>query len=202
LRFDRNSGILDSDVLEHASAMSLIMLSATGAFVLLGIAFIVLFRKLSSGSSQKSALPVDWDSIYVASRYKPMERLLDPMDYRFLESQSCYSRGMARRLRANRIGIFRGYAHCLARDFSRVSNALKMLMIHAPVDRSALAGLLLKQRLLFTGNMMSLEVQLMLHGLGWSAPKVDVRSLVEALDAMRTQLRVLAATAQPSASAA
>jgi hypothetical protein len=131
-----------------------------------------------------------------------MERLLDPMDYRFLESQSCYSRGMARRLRANRIGIFRGYARCLARDFSRVSTALKMLMVHAPVDRSALAGLLLKQRLLFTGNMMSLEVQLMLHGLGWSAPSVDVRSLVEALDAMRTQLRVLAATAQPSASAA
>jgi hypothetical protein len=201
LHFDRNSGILDSEELEHTSAMSLIMLSATGAFVFLGIAFIVLFRKLWSGG-QKPALPADWDSIYLASRYKPMERLLDPMDFRFLESQTCYSRGMARRLRANRISIFRGYSRCLARDFSRVSNALKMLMVHAPVDRSALAGLLLKQRLLFTGNMMSLEAQLMLHGLGWSAPRVDVRSLVEALDAMRTQLRVLAATAQPSASAA
>jgi hypothetical protein len=73
-------------------------------------------------------------------------------------------------------------------------------MIHAPVDRSALAGMLLKQRLMFSVAMMSLEFRLVLHSFGWSAP--DVRNLVEALDALRAQLRAIALTVQPSASAA
>jgi hypothetical protein len=181
--------------------MSLTLLSATGAFVFLGIAFVCLFRKLSSDTG-KATLPGDWENIFAPSRYKPMERLLDPADYRFLASQPGHSRGMTRRLRANRVGIFRGYARCLGRDFTRVSNALKMLMVHAPVDRSALVGLLLKQRLLFSANMISLEFRLVLHTFGWTTPTIDVRNLVEALDALGAQLRVVAASAQLSASAA
>jgi len=131
-----------------------------------------------------------------------MERLLDPADGSFLALEPGCSRSMMRRFRASRLGIFRGYARCLGRDFTRVSNALKMLMIHAPVDRSALVGLLVKQRLMFSVGMVSLQVRLVLHGFGWSAPQADIRNLVEALDAMRSQLRVLALTMQPSASAA
>jgi len=100
------------------------------------------------------------------------------------------------------VAIFRGYARCLGRDFTRISHSLKMLMVHAPVDRSALAGILLKQKLLFTWSLMSIEARLTLHSMGWSAAQVDVSGLVDALDAIRTQLRVLAATVQPAASAA
>jgi hypothetical protein len=177
--------------------MNLLLLSATAVFVLLGILFLVLFRALAS-RNRKSALPEDWESIFAPARYKPMERLLGPEDQAFLASQPACNRGMARRFRATRISAFRGYARCLGRDFNRVSDALKMLMVHASVDRSALAGLLLKQRLLFNLNMMSLQMRLVLHSFGWSAPKIDIRDLVEALDAMRTQLRALAVVAQPS----
>jgi hypothetical protein len=181
--------------------MNLILLSATSVFVFLGIAFLVLFRKLSSGS-RKPVLADNLENIFAPSRYKPMERLLEVSDSRLLELHPAYNRGMVRRFRANRIGIFRGYSRCLGRDFARVSNALKMLMIHAPVDRSALAGMLLKQRMVFSMNMMSLEFRLVLHGFGWSIPTADVRQLVQALDAMRTQLRDLSLTLQPSALAA
>jgi hypothetical protein len=105
---------------------------------------------------------------------------------------------MGGRFRANRIAIFRGYARCLGRDFARVSSALKVLMVQASVDRSALARLMVKQRLLFNYTMMSLEVKLALHTFGWSAPTVDVRNLVSVLDAMRTQLRALAVAGEPS----
>ena len=47
---------------------------------------------------------------------------------------------MMRRFVPARVDIFRGYARCLGRDFTTVSNALKMLMVHASGDRSALAG--------------------------------------------------------------
>jgi hypothetical protein len=181
--------------------MNLVLLSSAGIFVFLGIAFVVLFRKLTSRPPEM-AFPGDLENLFAPSRYKPMERLLDPADGCFLSLQPACSRGMMRRFRASRLSIFRGYARCLGRDFTRVSSALKMLMIHAPVDRSALAGLLLKQRLLFSVSMMSLQLRLVLHGFGWRAPKVDLRNLVESLDVLRTQLRVLALTAQPSASAA
>jgi len=177
--------------------MNVILLSAAGIGVLLGLAFLFLFRKLTS-SERREALPGDLESIFAPSRYKPMERLLDPLDREFLASQPSYSRRMGRRFRANRIAAFRGYARCLGKDFSRVSNALKTLMIHASADRSALAGLLLKQRLTFSYAMMLLEVKLTLHSFGLSAPTVDVSELVGALDAMRAQLRALSLAAAPS----
>ena len=128
-----------------------------------------------------------------------MERLLGAEDYRFLAAHQGCNRKMARKVRANRIQIFRGYARCLGRDFARVSSALKMLMVHARADRSSLAGLILKQQLLFTLNMSAIEFRLVLHSFGWSAPALDVRSLVESLDTMCAQLRALAVSAQPAA---
>ncbi len=181
--------------------MNLMLFFSLGIFAFLGIAFLVLFRKLTSGNRETS-LPADLDNLFAPSRYKPMERLLDPADGSFLSSQPGCSRGVMRRFRASRLGVFRGYARCLGRDFGRVSNALKMVMIHAPVDRSTLAGVLLKQRLLFSFGMMSLQFRLVLHSFGWSAPQADVRNLVAALDALRSQLRTVALTMQPSASAA
>jgi hypothetical protein len=179
--------------------MNLIWLSSTGVFVLLGFAFVVLFRRLSS---TRPRIEVTVDRIFTASRYKPMERLLDPLDYRFLQSQAAYSRQIVHRLRGKRIEIFRGYVRGLARDFSRVSSALKVVMVESSVDRSALAGLLLKQRVLFSVHMMSIEARLVLCSFGVSVPTVDVQRLVDALDALRVQLQVLGAAPQPSASAA
>ena len=177
--------------------MNVILISAAGMGVLLGVSFLCLFRALTSGR-RTEALPGDAASIFSPSRYRPMERLLDPLDQEFLAAQPSYSRRMGRKFRANRIAAFRSYARCLGKDFSRVSGALKALMIHAPIDRSALAGLLLKQRLMFSYAMMGLEVKLALHSMGLSAPTVEVRELIDALDAMSAQLRALSAVAVPS----
>jgi len=177
--------------------MNFVLWPAVALFVVLGLVFVALFRNVGS-RSRTSAMPADWDNLFSPSRYKPMERLLDPTDYRFLESQPAFNRKMARRVRSNRVNMFRGYARCLARDYSRVSAAVRILMVHAPVDRSALTGLLLKQRFLFSYNMASLEGRLFLHSLGWTAPVVDVRSMVDSLDTLCAQLRALAPAAQPS----
>jgi len=177
--------------------MNFVLWPAVALFVVLGLVFVALFRTIGS-RGRKSVMPADWDSIFSPSRYKPMERLLDPTDYRFLESQPAFNRKMARRVRSNRVNMFRGYARCLARDYSRVSAAVRILMIHAPVDRSALTRLLLKQRMLFSFNMASLEGRLFLHSLGWTAPAMDVRGMVDSLDTLCAQLRALAPAAQPS----
>lgn len=177
--------------------MNIVLFSASAVFVSLGIAFILLFKRLASRPARLEQSR-DWENLFSPIRYKPMERLLDAAEYRFLESQPGYGGKLLRQFRSGRVNIFRGYARCLRHDFARVSTALKLLMLHAPTDRSALAGLILKQRLVFDMNMASLEFRLTLHSLGFRSPKIDVRELVEALDAMRTQLRALAVTAQPS----
>jgi hypothetical protein len=75
-------------------------------------------------------------------------------------------------------------------------------MVQSSMDRSDLAGLLLKQRILFSVHMMSIEARLVLYSFGVSVPTVDVQRLVDALDALRAQLQVLAVAPQPSASVA
>ena len=65
-----------------------------------------------------------------------------------------------------------------------------------------MAGLLLKQRLLFSFTMMTLEVTPDAARVGFAVPAVDVRNLVDSLDTLRTQLRALAVVALPAASAA
>jgi len=177
--------------------MSVILMSASGIGILLGLVFLLLFRSLTSGKGMQ-ALPANLENIFSPSRYNPMERLLDPLDREFLAAQAAYTRRLGRRFRANRIALFRGYLHSLGRDFARVSTALKVLMVHAPVDRSALAGLLLKQRVTFSYAMMSIEVKLALHRLGFSVPTADIRELIAALDTMGAQLRALTPVVQPS----
>ena len=181
--------------------MTLILLSAATVVIALGIAFLFILKTLVS-SQPEPASKTDWENLFTQSRYKPMERLLDAGDYEFLSSQPSYTRRMARRFRSGRIVLFRGYAHCLRRDFNKVAGALKMIMVHAPVDRSSLAGLLVKQQVLFSFTMMTLEVKLAMHRVGVGVPAVDVRNLVESLDTLRMQLRALSLVAQPAASAA
>jgi hypothetical protein len=181
--------------------MNIVLLLVSSVLILLGVAFLFVLKTLISGN-RNTALPADWENIFAPSRYKPMQRLLDPADSKYLAMQPACGRRLTRRFRANRVSIFRGYARCLARDFARVSHALRVVMVHAPVDRSALAALLVRQQLLFSFTMVSLEAKLTLHQLGWTSPTGDIRNLVGALDTLRIQLRALSLTAQTSAAAA
>ena len=178
--------------------MNLIPLSTVAIFAVLIVVFVALFKKLASRKALQG-IGSDLENLLSVEKYKPMGRLLDQADFQFLQANRAYDRSSARRFRATRIQIFRGYARCLARDFARVTCALKVVMVHASADRSALAGVLLKQRLMFSVNMMVLEFRLVLCGFGLSAPRVNVQNLVTALDAMGAQLRALALSAQLSA---
>jgi hypothetical protein len=102
--------------------------------------------------------------------------------------------------RKARVTLFRAYMHQLSEDFHRVCKALKTLMVHAPVERHDLAGLILKQQFRFTVTMMTTEARLVLYSWGWAG--VNAEALLEPLTAVRIQLQSLAAIADPSLSAA
>jgi hypothetical protein len=180
--------------------MEWMMVVITVIFLVLAGGFAVLFKRLTSRDRSSMPLPLDdWEGLLSRSRYKAMERLLDETDGNFLRSQPGVRPAMEKKLRRTRIKLFRAYVHQLSDDFNRICKAIKTLMIHSPVERNDLAGLILKQQFQFTVTMMTTEVRLVLYSLGWSG--VDAHALLAPLTAVRMQLQMLAAVANPALSA-
>jgi hypothetical protein len=168
--------------------MDLVLLVAISVCLAVGVALVLLFRKLIGGR-EKLPVSVDWISDLSASRYRPMERLLNEEDCRFLAGQPGCDRRMLRRIRGERRRLFRGYLACLSRDFNRVGAALRLLMAYSAQDRSDLARILYKQQALFALGMLAVQWHLALHACGLGT--VDVRGLVRVMESMRLELRQL-----------
>jgi hypothetical protein len=181
--------------------MEPMMLLAALMFALPAAGFVVLLKRLTASDRTSHPLPLeDWEGIFSPSRYRAMERLLDDSDRDFLHGQPGASRLVEKKFRKERVTLFRAYMHQLSDDFHRICKALKLLMVHAQVERHDLAGLILKQQFQFTVTMMTTEVRLVLYSWGWAG--VSAQALLEPLTAVRTQLQSLAAIADPSLSAA
>jgi hypothetical protein len=71
-----------------------------------------------------------------------------------------------------------------------------MIMLQSDQDRPDLATILVRQKLLFALGMTAVQFRLVLHACGMGA--VDARHLVQALEAMRVEMRDM----QPVRSAA
>jgi|SRR5579872_705821 len=177
--------------------MDLITLVAAVIFVVLAAGFGILFARLAAGD-RLSLPPEDWEGIFSPSRYKAMERLLDEADERFLRGRQNFNRQGDKKFRRMRVKIFRGYMQQLSEDFARICKTLKVLMVESKADRHDLAGIIMKQQFTFTFLMMIVEVKLMLYGLGWA--RVDAQALLQPLAALRSQLQMVAAIADPSLS--
>jgi hypothetical protein len=172
--------------------MNIYLVAAVLALAPIGLALGFLYRTLAS---RKNSI-VSMDELLVLSpgKYRPMERLLGEADFRFLASQPGFSPKLGRRLRTERRQIFRGYLRSLRRDFGAVTAACHLLVVHSAEDRAELASTLMRQQLMFGLGMMAVEGRLLLHAAGIGT--VDVHGLVESLETMQTQVRILLAPPQ------
>ncbi len=125
-----------------------------------------------------------------ADRYRPMLRLLSDEDLAFLPARS----PLRNALRARRRALFRGYLRCLTRDYGRLLAGIRHAMAQSGVDRPDLARALAKNRILFAIAICKVEYRLALHAAGIG--HVEIGGLVEALDALRSQVSVLTPVAQ------
>jgi len=133
-------------------------------------------------------------------RFAPMQRLLANDDFQFLKGQPGYKPEIAAQLRARRVRIFKSYLKSLSSEFHRLHRAVRLLTLYAPVDRSQIASLLVKQRLLFSVRMFQVHVRLAFYAFG--VQPADISSLVETIDAMRQQVARMSASMELSPSAA
>jgi hypothetical protein len=172
--------------------MDLVIIAITVCFLLLAAGFGVVFARLIS--RDRIALPIsESDTIFSPNRYRVVERLLEEADLRAVKSVG--DKRLEREIRKVRVKIFRGYMLQLSEDFNQICKAIKLLMVTSDVDRSELSGVILKQQFQFSVRLMRIEVELILYSLGYSG--IDTTRLTESLDALRVQLQVLVAVAEP-----
>ena len=125
-----------------------------------------------------------------AERYRPMLRLLSDDDLAFLPAQS----QLRAALRAHRRTLFRGYLRCLTRDYALLLAGVRSAMVQSGVDRPDLARALARNRVLFAIAICKVEYRLALHAAGIG--HVEIGGLVEAFEALRSQVSVLTPVAQ------
>src|SRR5579884_2653909 len=116
------------------SFFSFLILMAAGA---LGLQFAMRLRSLRAASPLN--VPVNLDG-----RYRPMLRLLSEEDL----AVAAGNPSLVRKLRSERRRLFRGYLHCVERDYGRLLAGIRMAMVQAHTDRRDLARALARNRAL------------------------------------------------------
>ena len=167
---------------------------ATVAILLLGLGALFLVRRLGS-DNQVLPVTTEWLSELSTDRYRPMQRLLEETDFRFLRSQKGFTPEMSSRLRRQRVQAFRGYLRMLEADFDRVAAALRVILAYSAYDRPELASLLFRRQLMFAFGLIGIHFRLVLFRLGLSG--ADVSSLIQLFDGLRRELRSLVPVSSP-----
>src|SRR5882672_9338967 len=167
--------------------MNILVVAALLSLAPFALALVFLYRKLSS--QPDSEVAVDQCLVLSIEKYRPMERLLQEDDFRFLAAQPGFSPQLGRRFRTERRKVFGGYLRNLRKDFGRLSMALRVLIVHSVEDRGDLAASLMRLRLTFALGMLAVEGRLLLHAAGVGV--VNVRGLVESLETMQAQIQIL-----------
>src|SRR5882672_4959748 len=167
--------------------MNILVVAALLSLAPFALALVFLYRKLSS--QPDSEVAVDQCLVLSLEKYRPMERLLREDDFRFLAAQPGFAPQLGRRFRTERRRIFRGYLRNLSRDFSRLSSAFRILIVHSVEDRGDLAASLMRLRVTFALCMLAVEGRLLLHAAGVGV--VNVSGLVASLETMQNQMRVM-----------
>jgi hypothetical protein len=125
-------------------------------------------------------------------RYEPMVRLLSSEDAAAVAGNAV----LARRLKKERVQIFRGYLKSLSSDYGCLLAAVRLSMVNSAIDRPDLAAALARNQTLFALAICRMEYRLLLTVLGIGT--LDVTGLVKAISALQSQLRVF----EPAMSAA
>jgi hypothetical protein len=159
----------------------LVIFSAALLMIVLGTAGVQFFLKLRAIEAAHAT-----ESILLSTdRFRPMLRLLSDDDLAIVPAGS----KLLKTLRARRRELFREYLHCLTRDYGRLLAGVRLAIVRSGTDRPDLARALAKNRILFAIAICKIEMRLALHVTGIA--NVEIAGLVDAVEVLRSQVRVL-----------
>lgn len=152
----------------------------------------ILIRRQIAAMQRHCSGPLHWTADLSVERYRPMLRLLDGDDFRFLRTQPGVTTALIHRLRKQRCQVFRGYLRCLQQDFTRASYALMMVLVESQSDRRDLIPTLIGGRLKFAAGIFRLRCRLVLYR--WNVGQEPVARLVHRFEVLQLELLALTPT--------
>ena len=138
----------------------------------------------------------EWLDNFSPSMYYPMEDLLADEDFRFLSCQPGFDLSLYRKLRRERLYIFRQYLSRLILDFNRLHTAARLLVARGREDRSELLTQLLWLKLRFSVAVVRAQFSYLICCLGFRS--LAVRAVILRLEEMNTQWSFILASQAPS----
>lgn len=133
----------------------------------------------------------EWLESFSPLTYQPMEILLAEEDFEFLVRQPGFEASLHKKLRRERIRIFRQYLNRLIADFNRLHVYARYLITQSQVDQSNLLAGLVWLRIRFSFTVLRVEASLLLSYFG-CRPRL-VSQAIARLDEMNSYLHALAA---------
>jgi hypothetical protein len=132
----------------------------------------------------------EWLDNFSAALYYPMEGLLSNEDFAFLSRQPGFDISIYRKLRRDRLRIFRQYFLRLIRDFNRLHSIARALLAQTPQDHSELMMKMILLKARFSLSVLYVEMN-----YWWCFVRfrpLVVRALISSLEEMSRELQSVA----------
>jgi hypothetical protein len=132
----------------------------------------------------------EWLESFSLDRYRSMSSLLSDDDFAFLSRQPGFDLSLYKKLRRERLAIFRQYLDRLIIDFNRLHVTARALVASSTHDSSAVATQLIAVQFQFYKAVFRTEVSYRLCRLGLCS--VNVQLVLAPLQTLSEQLSELA----------
>jgi len=158
-------------------------------FVILGACFVlvgpILFRLFQPCPVEE--VTDEWLDAFSPANYAGMAGLLSDEDFRFLASQPGFDLSLYKKLRRERMLIFRQYMTRLILDFNRLYAATQHIFAQSSEDRSEIAARVARLKFRFTISVVHAEFSYLLCYVGFRSLAAQV--LIARLEEMGAEVR-------------
>ncbi len=134
-------------------------------------------------------LPEDWLARFSPQTYRPMEGLLNDEDFAFLARQPGFDLSLYKKLRQERLQIFRQYLDRMIVDFNRLHLAARLVIAHSAEDHSELLTKLVLLKVRFSCSVVGAEFRYLLCRLG--VRTLSARALIAQLEELSSQVHAI-----------
>jgi hypothetical protein len=156
---------------------------------ILTLAFIASVALKLLGRRASDATP-EWAATFSMNAYEPMQALLCDEDFAFLSRQPGFDFVLYKKLRRERLRIFRQYMNRLIADYNRLHAAARLLLASASYDESEMLGRLIWMRLRFSAAVFHAELNYLLCCVGFRT--LAVRALLVRVRELNEHVATLA----------
>ena len=158
-------------------------------FALVGALVVPVLARLFRRCRMETITP-EWLENFSPSSYYPMERLLNDEDFQFLSRQPGFDLSLYRKLRRDRLRIFRQYFNRLISDFNRLHTIARLSLAQSQGDHSELMYRLVALKLRFSISVLRIEFTYVWCRLGLQS--LSVTAAIAKLEEMSAFLNSIA----------